>query len=289
MDSVFRRTVGNERSAAIAGRYPGAYLRQFREERGISIDDLASSVNTTFRTLQKIETGKTLQPGRHIILALLDFLSNIKKLSPADRARILEPLGYRDRFSLPEADEIEQIIQEWERSSFDLPHPTCLVDRAYRIHAWNRYAPKMLGLEYGHPIMEYFRGKTLLDVFLDRNISSQFVIPNKETFVYEMLEVMRSEFASFREEEWCRQCIKDAKAKYADFRKHWEEMENKPVRQLSLHQLGPISILLNEDSLFRFHLLGTDFLCDSRFRVIQYLPSDVNTMRFCVNWIDSAN
>lgn len=267
----------------------GMYLRQLREERRISIDDLARWSQTTFRTLQKIETGKTLRPSRELLLRFLNELSAVVRLSSLERNRLLEPFGYRDQSPQPEAGEILRITEQWEKEAFELPHPACLVDCAHRIHAWNRYTPKMLGLEFGHPFMEHFRGKTLFDVLFDKSFSPAFTIPNKEGFVYEMLETMRSEFEPFKDEEWCQQCIQEAKIKYSEFRKHWEAMEKKPVRQLSLRMLGPIHMHPKEETQLHFYLLGTDFLSDSRFRVIQYLPADAATMRHCLSWIEEAN
>ena len=52
-----------------------------------------------------------------------------------------------------------------------------------------------------------------------------------------------------------------------------------PVQELGLRTMEPIITQPAEGEELSFHLLGTDFVNDSRFRVIQYLPANVATMR----------
>lgn len=270
----------------VVGDSGGAYLRQLRQERGVSIMSLAGICSITYRTLQEIESGETTRPGRSTLLAILKGLSGVKKLGPNERNKVLEPFGYRDQSLLPENDEVATIARQWERSVFELPHPAYLVDFAHRFIAWNRYAPRVIGLTYGHPALEKMRGRTLFDLIFDRQFETAFAIKNKDTFVPEMLYVMRCEFEPFKDDEWCKECIRSAKATHPQFRAIWDKVQKMPVQELGLRTMGPIITQAAGGEELSFHLLGTDFVNDSRFRVIQYLPANAATMRQCLEWVE---
>lgn len=267
----------------------GAYLRQLRQDRAISIDDMAGDCGTTFKTLQKIESGKTKQPSREMLLVLLEGLSRIKRLEPIERRKVLDYFCYRDLSPLPDKDEIERMRQEWEHPFFELPHPACLVDFVHRVHAWNRYAPKMMGLDDGHPALEYTRGKTLFDLLYSKQFSNYFCCKNKDFFVFNMMEMMRYEFEPFKEEDWCKKFIKDTICIYPELRDCWDKVLGNPLRESSLRLIGPIIMEPRRDSMLKFYLLSTDFISDSRFRVIQYLPGNPETMRQCLSWVESES
>jgi transcriptional regulator with XRE-family HTH domain len=269
--------------------HTGNFLRLLRLSRNISIENLAGSCGFNYRTLQKIEKGETKQPNREILLALLRELNKIKKLDATERNKVLEPFGYRDQAPLPEKTEITYVTQQWEKSVFELPHPACLVDFAHRVHSWNRYAPRLVGLTYGHPGMENIRGKTLFDLLFNKNFSDAFGLQNKEDFLVDMLEVMRSEFEAFKEEDWCKECIQATSEAYPEFSRLWEEIQSKPVRQLSLRMIGPFLLEPKDSAPLSFYMLGTDFMSDSRFRVIQYLPANIVTMRQCLEWVEAES
>ena len=257
----------------------GAYLRKLRNDRGLSIVGLSGISSITYRTLQEIESGETARPGRSTLLAILRGLSGVKKLGPSERNRVLEPFGYRDQSLLPEGEEIVSIARQWERSVFELPHPAYLVDFAHRFITWNRYAPGVIGLPYGHPALEKMRGRTLFDLIFDRQFETAFAIKNKETFLPEMLYVMRCEFEPFKDDDWCKECIRKAREAHPQFRALWDKVQKMPVQELGLRTMGPIITQPAGGEELSFHLLGTDFVNDSRFRVIQYLPANVATMR----------
>jgi transcriptional regulator with XRE-family HTH domain len=268
---------------------PGTCLRQLRNERGLSMDDLAYSSNITYRALQRIESGKTKLPSRHNLIALLNNLNAVKKISAAERLKVLTPFGYRDQTPLPDETEIINITQQWEKSVFELPHPACLVDCAHRIHAWNRYGPRLVGLTYGHPGMENIRGKTLFDVLFNQSFATAFGLQNKDDFLIDMLEVMRSEFEAFKDEDWCKECIQNTSAAYPEFRRLWGKINTYPVRRLSLRMIGPFLLNPTGNAPLSFYMLGTDFMSDSRFRVIQYLPANMATMRQCLTWVEAES
>jgi transcriptional regulator with XRE-family HTH domain len=278
---------------SMAGKFPeppslpGASLRALRRARALSIEELAARSEVNYRTIQKIETGQTQQPAREILIALLRELSDVRKLNSTERKRVLEPFGYRDQSPLPETHEIEQIREQWERAVFELPHPAILVDFAHRIHSWNRYAPRLIGLPYGHPALNGLREKTLIDMLFDPQNAAAFGMENADDFLTEMLEVFRAEFEPFRQEAWCHEFLQMSSARYPLFREMWERLQSQPVRELSLRTIGPIELQPAGAGRLRFYLLGTDFLGDSRFRVIQYLPADATTLRQCLHWIEA--
>jgi transcriptional regulator with XRE-family HTH domain len=265
----------------------GSYIRQLREERKISIMTLAGLCAVMPRTIQEIETAATLRPARRTLLVILQGLSSIKRLSVDERKKVLEPLGYRDQSLLPDDEESASIAQKWEQSVFELPHPVYLVDFAHRLLAWNRYIPRLIGLNYGHPALEPMRRKTLYDLIFNKQFDSAFAIANKESFLPEMLYVMRCEFEPFKEDAWCKDCIKEARDNYPEFRMLWDKVQKMPIQELGLRTMGPIQIQPQGSALLSFHLLGTDFVNDSRFRVIQYLPANATTMRQCLEWVES--
>lgn len=273
----------DEKAVALA---VGSYLRQLRKERGVSIDNLRYACAVTARTIQEIETAATVRPERKTLLALLQGLSTYKRLTSDERKKALEPFGYRDQSLLPEGEEITSIARQWESSVFELPHPAYLVDFAHRFLAWNRYAPRVIGLTYGHPALEKLRRRTLFDLIFDRQFETAFVIKNKEEFLPEMLYVMRCEFEPFKDDDWCKECIRQAREEHPAFRALWDKVQKKPVQQLGLRTMGPVVTQARGGVELRFHLLGTDFVNDSRFRVIQYLPADAATMRQCLEWVE---
>ena len=265
----------------------GMYLRQLREERKISIMNLGCLCRVVPRTIQEIETAATVRPKRHTLLAILHGLSSLKRLTTDERKKVLEPFGYRDQSLLPEGEEVLSIARQWERSVFELPHPAYLVDFAHRFITWNRYAPGVIGLTYGHPALEKMRGRTLFDLIFDRQFETAFAIKNKETFLPEMLYVMRCEFEQFKDDEWCKNCIRSAREAHPQFRALWDKVQKMPVQELGLRTMGPIITQPAGGEELSFHLLGTDFVNDSRFRVIQYLPANVATMRKCLEWVEA--
>lgn len=265
----------------------GAYLRTLRKERGVGIEYLAQACQIAYRTLQEIESGNTVRPGRVTLLTILHGLSGLKKLQPGERGKVLEPFGYRDQSQLPESEEVARVAQQWEQSVLELPHPAYLVDFAHRFLAWNRYAPRLIGLPYGHPALERMRGKTLFDLIFDKQFATAFAIQNKETFLPEMLYVMRCEFEPFKDDEWCLNCIQTACDSYPAFRQLWDKVQKMPIQELGLRTMGPMVMQPAGSDLLSFHLLGTDFVSDSRFRVIQYIPGNAITMRKCLEWVEA--
>lgn len=238
--------------------------------------------------LSNIERGVTRQLPHETLERLLDALHQVAPLPLRTRNAVREAAGYRPRFPLPSADDIAWARQQWQQETEGLPYPAYLVDCAQRVLAWNDLALRLIGLHPTDPAVAQFQDSTIFDLACNPTYRATAQIANPETFLPQMVRVLKAEFQTYQHEPWLADCLEPALQRYPALRVLWETVPV-PVLPLGQRTMGPLHCRLPGGQVLCFQLLGAEFVSDPRFRGVQYLPADTTTLQQCLQWAEAAD
>ena len=106
----------------------GRKLRELRQARGETIENIATDAGVTFKALSELETGKTKSPSRETIQKIIQALEQISPVSAEDQRYVYEAFGYKKPNPLPIKIEVERAIHQWREDYDYIPYPAYLVD-----------------------------------------------------------------------------------------------------------------------------------------------------------------
>lgn len=141
-------------------------------------------------------------------------------------------------------------------------------------------------MRYNDPELRRFKNITTFDLAFNTTYKAALMIENRADFLPQMVYVMKREFAPFRSEAWCIECIEKAQEDYPELKQLWDIIPDEGLQALGLRTMGPIHLQVANGNRLKFQLLGTDFAFDPRFRIVQYIPLDEATMRQCLEWME---
>lgn len=264
---------------------PGQRLRQLREERKLSMETVAYESGITYKALSKIELNTTQRPDKDTVDSMLDTLHAAQPISYKERNDVLNAYHYVSSSPLATKEEIAWARELWPKNFYN-PYPGYLVDCSQRLLDWNRYAPRLIGLTYGDPRMEEFRGITIFDLALNPDYIAATLIANPEEFLTSTIYVIKRVLAPYQEEPWFIDRIEQTKHNYPLFEEIWDSIPFESIGPFGQIIIDPVHIRHPEGYLLKFQILGTFFVDDPRFHSVQYTPIDTDTMRQCLKWAE---
>lgn len=275
---------------------PGQRLRELRVERFLlkvkfngkkaTKEYIAEFAGVTSKSLTAIEDGITKQPAREIIEAILDILSKFKEVEMMDKYNILAAYGYKAPIVPPSQEEGGRARKNWEQAYEKIWYPAYLVDIIHRLWAWNKYAPRLLGLKYNDPqVKEKFYNVDILDVIF--KLAPQHIeITNRADYLPGLIYTMKSQFQPFINEPWYLKWVLDAQNRYPEFKNLWEKTPDNLLAPSTMGNQVPIAIRIKSESeILRFQLTAVGFANDPRFIVAQWIPIDDITAIKCLLWM----
>jgi transcriptional regulator with XRE-family HTH domain len=251
----------------------GFLLRALRKERSLSLEDLANEADITPLALSNMEL-KYATPQRARLITILNVLSAAKPLTIQQRRDVLESFGYTDIITPPNDADIAIARAVWNESFKDALYPAYMVDIKQDIHDWNSLA---LGLMALSP--DQAKNISLFDLLFSPSARGTIQLVNAEEVVTTTVAHIWSDISPYKDQDWCKEVIENARKKYPIFAHILDSLADSP----SVKNMNAIeSVILKdaEGTTLSFRLVGLDMLHDSRFRVVQYIPSDAPTMHF---------
>lgn len=194
--------------------------------------------------------------------------------------------GYAPRVRLPNARDIANACDVCQEELHGVPYPAYLVDCGQRLHAWNRYAPQLLGITSEQARDDGYGNATVLDLAFNQDYRAASRIVNGEAFLPIMVAVMRSEFQVFLHEPWCNALVTRYRRDVPGFDALWDHPYMLPPQKTATRTMGPLVLNVEGIGNVTFRLWGNDFIHDPRFRIVQYIPVDAKTLRACAMWVE---
>lgn len=280
---------------------PGEEIRKLRLERWnlqdsqtgkrIKVDgeraskeNIALNAGITSRTLTDIEDNITQQPAQRIIEAIFQILDRYKTINWYTKRDILGAYGYRLAIIPPSEEEGKRACESWERASSEYWFPSYLVDITHRIWAWNRFAPRLLGIRsQNDPRINEFRGINLLDLNFD--LVPRYVrIINRDECLSSFVDTLKALFQPYHGEEWCHQWLNNARARYPEFALLYDRSPNRHLSSPEAANQIPIILATSDDRQLKFLVNSGQYANDPRFAIAQWMPLDDFTTSTCQQW-----
>jgi transcriptional regulator with XRE-family HTH domain len=265
----------------------GAKLQELRKAAGLSLLDLAGKLEGDREAsidaahINKIETGSITKPQAETLETILTSLN----ANYGDRRVVLEAFGYRLPMVLPAPDEIEDVRKLTVNELTDSTYPILLIDFGHRLLAWNRYAPRLIGLHPDDPEVETYIGVTTFDLVFDPTLKGRLLVENPEEFWPTWLHLVKSGLYLFRDEQWYRELFQKARS-LPGFRAVWDTLPEAPVRLTRSLSIVPLKLNVPRVGVLQFRLSPSDFLLDTRFQFIHFTPFGALTLRACAIWAE---
>ncbi|MFC1936433.1 hypothetical protein ACFLYP_02065 [Chloroflexota bacterium] len=233
--------------------------------------------------LQRVESGKVKQPERETLERILGALG----ARYTERRDILELFGYVVETSLPTSEETIWAVETCHQVLESVSFPAYLLDCSHRLLTWNKYTPKLFGLDTASKDMEKLADVSMLLILFDPKHGISQLIHNPDTFFDAAIRALRYEMRLFRGENWYKDVINDL-MKLPLFEKYWTSVKPDSPYPTAARPLVPIELNVPLIGLLKFRLASEILAEDRRFRIIYYLPADSKTMKQCAIWSDQA-
>jgi len=251
----------------------GKALRRLRTERGLSIEDLAYKADITPLALSNIEL-KSAKPQRETLIRILIALEAASSVPVLVRRELLELHGYTDAPSVPNQTDIDRAVEVWQAPFKDAPFPAYLVDFTQRIHDWNDQALVFVGKH-----KEDLAGFTLFDLLFSPQTRGMAVLENEEEIVTKTVAHMREEYLPFAGTEWCTRLLNEQFSRYPRFKHLYDTVPPLETQSIDIRGMEPAIFSGPEGTSLKFRIVGIDIVSDPRFRAVQYVPLDSQTMQ----------
>jgi len=278
-----RRKKQHEKPRTIGGRH----LRELRKRAGLSLLDLAAKLeNEQAKSIDaahinKIETGSIKKPQADTLDAILAGLH----ANYGERRLVHEAFGYRLPMVLPALDEIKDVRRLAANELNDATYPILLIDFAHRLLAWNRYAPRLIGLYPDDPVVKTYIGVTTFELVFDSGLKGRLLVANPEEFCSTWLHLVKSGLFMFRNDSWYIELFEKARS-LPGFSDVWDSLPEEPVRLVRSLSIVPIKLHVPRVGTLQFRLSPSDFLLDTRFQFIHFTPFGTMTLRVCALWAE---
>lgn len=278
-----RRKMQQETLRSVGGRR----LRELRKRAGLSLLDLAGKLESELGKsidaahINKIETGSIKQPQAETLDAILAGLH----ANYGERRLVLEAFGYCLPMVLPALDEIKDVRRLAANELDDATYPILLIDFGHRLLAWNRYAPRLLGLHPDDPAVKTYIGLTTFELVFDPNRRGRLLVANSEEFWPTWLHLVKSGFYMFCNDPWYKELFEKARS-LPGFANVWDSLPEEPVRLVKSLSIVPLKLHVPGVGTLQFRLSPSDFLLDTRFQYIHFTPFGATTLRACAIWAE---
>jgi transcriptional regulator with XRE-family HTH domain len=265
----------------------GEKLRALRQAAGLTLIELAAKLESDLGKpidvghINKIETGRIGKPLAETLAAILEGV----QASYGERRAVLEAFGYSFSMTLPSPREVDEMRRLSEHELNDATYPILLIDFAHRLLAWNRYAPRLLGLHPDDPRMHAFYGVTTFDLAFNPDLGGQLLLENPDAFWSAWLYMVKSDLYAFRHEPWYAVLLANVRG-LPGFSAVWDGLPEGPVRYVASRNIVPLQLRVPGSGILQFRLSSADFILDSRFRIIHFTPYGAVTLHEVARWAE---
>jgi transcriptional regulator with XRE-family HTH domain len=258
----------------------GARLRALRERVGKTQLWVEAEAELGSGYLQRVESGKVAQPGRATIERILAAL----EARYGERREVLELFGYAVATAPPTEDELAWASAACRRELHEVAFPAYVLDCTHRLVAWNRYVPRLFGIDPDDPTLGQLAGRSLLAAWFDSGSPLAPLVAEPDTFLPALIRALRYEMRQFRTEAWYPALLARLQDELPRFRHHWAAVEREPAVVSAARALVPVRLAVPGAGMLQFRLSSETFAPDARFRLVYYFPADPATMRRCAEW-----
>lgn len=266
----------------------GALLRELRQEAGLSLMELAGrlddkGIRIDAAHLQRIEAGNIARPNADTREAILTMGLDAPYRTRRD---VLDAFGYRLPWALPTEAEIEEGRRLCAHELQSATWPSYLMDHGQRLWSWNRYVPRLLGLEPDDPAPARFVGLTVLDLVFNPAAGINLMIANAEEFRPLFLRMFKIQTQPHVNEPWFLELLERARD-WPGFAELWEGLPEEAEQVLATQPIIPIEFRVpGADTPLRFRVALIYLTLDPRFQVVHWIPYGATTLRHCALWAE---
>lgn len=257
----------------------GTRLRQLRKASGRTQMWVELEAELGSGYLQRLESGRVAQPVRPTLERILSALG----ARYSERRDVLEMFGYTVATDPPTPEDIA-----WAREvcSYELQSaqfPAYMLDCTVRLHAWNRFVPKLPGINPDDPALAGLTSRTLLALWFDPSGLLAPLVAEPDVFLPAMIRAFRYELEHIEDEPWAVKLV-DELMTIPRFRHYWAQVEREQLPATAARSLLPVRLQVPGEGVLAFRLSVEHFTRDQRFRVVYFLPADPETMQVCARW-----
>jgi transcriptional regulator with XRE-family HTH domain len=173
-----------------------------RQAGGLSLVELATQLELEYGKvidaghINKIERGSIRKPTVETLEAILAGLH----ASYRDRRAVLEAFGYSVPMTLPTEPEIAEVVLLATDELRDAIYPVCLLDFGQRLWAWNRFAPRLIGLHPDNPATARFLGVSTVDLMFNPAFETRLLVANPEEYFPRQIQNIKVGIEPLREQ-----------------------------------------------------------------------------------------
>jgi len=261
----------------------GAKLQELRKAAGLSLLDLAEKLDSELGKhidaahINKIETGSIKKPKAETLEAILVGLG----ASYRDRRIVLEAFGYQVPMTLPTDQEISEVVSQSEDELRDETYPVCLLDFGQRLWAWNRYAPRLIGLHPDNPATRHFLGVSTVDLIFNPAFETRLLVANPEEYFPGQIHNIKVGIEPLREQPGYRELLAHWSS-FPGFTELWNGVSADMFRSVV-----PIKVNVPDRGMLQFRTYNAIFEPDPRFELLHFTPYGAQTLRVCAEWAES--
>lgn len=260
---------------------PGAIrLRRLREAAHKTQLWVEAEADLGTGYLQRIESGRVIQPGRHTLERILDALD----VRYNERRDILERFGYTVSTPPPTAAEIAWARDLSQRELQAATYPAYVLDCTLRLIAWNRFVPALFGLSPDDPHFNRWSRDSFLAAWFDPDSPITPLIAEPHLVLPALVRALRFEIRhrNLDDEPWFPALLTDLQ-RLPRFYSAWFAVEQEPPAVSAARSLVPLLLNVPNIGPLRFRLSSEPFIRDSRFRILSYFPADTPAIDWCAS------
>ncbi len=260
----------------------GTKLRELRRAAGLSLVDLAAKLEAELeksvdpKHINRIESGDIKQPTAETLEAILAGLN----ASYRDRRAILEAFGYNVPINLPSEQEIAVVVQLTAGDLHDATYPVCLIDFGQRLWAWNRFAPRLIGLHPDDPATANFLGISTVDLIFNPTVETRLLIANPEVFAPGIVHNIKVGIEPLRDQPGYRELLGQWSS-FPGLIELWDIVPADMVRSVV-----PLKVTVPGRGMLQFRTYNAIYEADPRFELLHFAPHGAQTLRVCAEWAE---
>lgn len=263
-------------------------LRVLRLQRRLTLEAVAAGAGISYKCISEIERRVTRTPSYKTLCRILAVLDACAPVNREAWQAIFDLYDLRRPCPLPTAEEIDAARQGWCAGYDALHFPACLVDVSQRLLAWNRCAPRLLGMRSDDVRMRRLQNATLFDVLFD--LAQRFVkIENYSEYLHRRLSAIKCGLRPYEDEPWYAPFIAQAQRRHPHFKSVWDSV-SVDTRQAALAE-PPIPLTVwvpGESAALTFSIARAYFGEDGRFWSVLWLPVNATAMQRCLALVEGS-
>jgi transcriptional regulator with XRE-family HTH domain len=260
----------------------GAKLQELRNVAGLSLLDLAAKLDSELGKhsdaahINKIETGSIKKPTAETLEAILVGLG----ASYRDRRGVLEAFGYQMPMTLPTEREIAEVVSQSADELRDATYPVCLLDFGQRLWAWNRFAPRLIGLHPDDLATRHFLGVSTVDLIFNPAFETRLLVANPEQYFPGQIHNIKVGIEPLREQPGYRELVAQWSS-FPGFIELWNGVSADMIRSVV-----PMKVNVPSRGMLQFRTYNAIFEADPRFELLHFTPYGAQTLRVCAEWAE---